>query len=80
MSFNDSTIEPKNVFLGLLINRLAIIEEIIYDMKDYRRGLTAMLAIIDLLDETSKNQLTPQRSSITTMQDGNLDKTKIHAM
>jgi hypothetical protein len=77
MSFNDSTIEPKNIFLGLLINRIAIIEEIIYDQKAYRNGLTALLSLIDILDETSQNQLKNQRTQITAMQNGNLNKEEI---
>lgn len=77
MSFNDSTIEPKNIFLGLLINRIAIIEEIIYDQKAYRNGLTALLSLIDILDETSQNNLKTQRTQITAMQNGNLRKEEI---
>ncbi len=78
MSFNDSTIEPKNAFLGLLINRIAITAEIIYDQKELRTGLIMMLSLIDMLDETSQKQLEPQRTKITDMQEGRLQKDTVY--
>ena len=58
---------------------MGIIEEIIYDQKELRAGLTMMLSLIDMLDETSQDQLKNQRDTITNMQDnGKLDKTKVY--